>query len=332
MLLRHFKQFVRMYSASASPTDEVLFEVKNHVGIITLNRPKVLNSLNTNMVKAIYSQLKEWERKCSMVIVQGAGDKAFCAGGDVVFATSNKDAGKEFFRHEYKMNYLIGTYRIPYISLLDGVTMGGGVGISVHGKYRVATEKTIFAMPETTIGLFPDVGGSYFLPKLEGRLGLFCALSGYRLQGVDVVKAGVATHIVTSSEIPKLINKLVETDPDYIGELLSSFCRDVSKTRFSLDAYHHVISNCFGVGSVEEVIHELWRDGGEFAKSVAKEIQRQSPISLKITFKELAFGSRLGLKECLQMEYRLACAALDQKASHDFYEGENPSQVYIQRM
>lgn len=314
-----------MYSAAASPTDEVLFEVKNHVGIITLNRPRVLNSLNTNMVKAIYSQLKEWERKCSMVIVQGAGDKAFCAGGDVVFATSNKDAGKDFFRHEYKMNYLIGTYRIPYISLLDGVTMGGGVGISVHGPYRVATEKTLFAMPETTIGLFPDVGASYFLPRLkEGRLGLFCALSSYRLQGVDVVKAGVATHYVTSRDIPKLIEKLVETDPDYIGEFLTSFCLDVSERKFSLDAFYHVITNCFGVATVEEIIHELWRDNGEFAKSVATEIQRQSPMSLKITHKQLALGARLGFKECLQMEYRLACAALDKKVSHDFYEGEDP--------
>lgn len=323
MLLRHFKQFVRMYSASASPTDEVLFEMRNRVGIITLNRPKVLNSLNTNMVKAIYSQLKEWERKCTLVIVQGAGDKAFCAGGDVVFATSNKEAGKDFFRHEYKMNYLIGTYRIPYISLLDGVTMGGGVGISVHGPYRVATEKTLFAMPETTIGLFPDVGGSYFLPRLDGRLGLFCALSGYRLQGIDVVKAGVATHYVSSSDIPKLINKLVETDPDYIGEFLNSFALDLSKRRFTLDGFYTVITNCFGVESVEGILHELWKDGTEFAKSVAQEIQHQSPISLKITHKQLALGARLGLKECLQMEYRLACAALDKKVSHDFYEGEN---------
>lgn len=156
---------------------EVLFETLNNAGVITLNRPKALNSLNENMVNIILPQLQDWERSRSLVIVKGAGDKAFCAGGDVK-AAIDKERGPKFFHTEYNMNYLIGKYKIPYIAFIDGITMGGGLGISVHGRYRIATEKTVIAMPETKIGLFPDVGGSYFLPRLQVNLGLYLGLTG----------------------------------------------------------------------------------------------------------------------------------------------------------
>lgn len=293
----------------------------NNVGIITLNRPKVLNSLNEDMVRCIYAQLKEWERKCSFVIVKGSGDKAFCAGGDVVTATSDKEKGKSFFRNEYKMNYLIAMYKRPYISICDGITMGGGVGISVHGPYRIATEKTLFAMPETQIGLFPDVGGSYFLPRLNEKLGLFLGLSGYRLQGSDTVKAGIATHYIYSENVPKLIEKLLEVDPARIGEFLGTYSVDISQKSFSLQPYLHIINSCFYADTVEEICSLLWRDGSFWAKGVADVIMKQSPTSLKITKQELEIGARQNLRECLKTEFRLACAALDKKVTSDFYEG-----------
>lgn len=164
----------------SSQEQDVLFETLNNAGVITLNRPKALNSLNTSMVSKLLSQLQEWETKKTLVIVKGAGEKAFCAGGDVKLAI-DKVEGPRFFYTEYSVNYLIGKYKIPYIALMNGITMGGGLGLSVHGRYRIATEKTVIAMPETKIGLFPDVGGSFFLPRLQVNLGLYLGLTGEKL-------------------------------------------------------------------------------------------------------------------------------------------------------
>lgn len=164
----------RMMSSQES---DVLFETLNNAGIITLNRPKALNSLNYSMVSKLLPKLQEWEKSKHLVIIKGAGEKAFCAGGDIKAAIDTVE-GPQFFFTEYNVNYLIGKYKIPYIAFVDGITMGGGLGLSVHGRYRVATEKTMIAMPETKIGLFPDVGGSYFLPRLQVNLGLYLGLSG----------------------------------------------------------------------------------------------------------------------------------------------------------
>lgn len=159
---------------SSSP-DDVIFENVNNNGLLILNRPKALNSLNLSMIRKILPKLRSWENEKRVVVVKGAGEKAFCAGGDVrevvLDVKTGGTLGQHFFREEYTTNGLIGAYKIPYIALIDGIVMGGGVGMSVHGKYRIATERTLFAMPETKIGLFPDVGGTYFLSRLQGRLG-----------------------------------------------------------------------------------------------------------------------------------------------------------------
>lgn len=166
----------------SSSTDSVLFETINKAGIVTLNRPKALNALNLEMVNEMYPTLRKWETQKKLVIVKGTGEKAFCAGGDVRAVTEAAKAGEKlgenFFRAEYQINRLIGNYSIPYIAFIDGITMGGGLGISVHGQYRIATERTMIAMPETQIGLFPDVGGTFFLPRLAGNLGLYLGLTG----------------------------------------------------------------------------------------------------------------------------------------------------------
>uniref|UniRef100_A0A8C1VQF2 3-hydroxyisobutyryl-CoA hydrolase n=1 Tax=Cyprinus carpio TaxID=7962 RepID=A0A8C1VQF2_CYPCA len=201
---------------STKAGSEVLFEKVGNAGVITLNRPKALNALNLTMIRHIYPQLKKWDKdsETDLVIIKGAGDKAFCAGGDIRAITEAGKAGdsltQDLFREEYILNNTIGTYQKPYVALIDGITMGGGVGLSIHGRFRVATEKTLFAMPETGIGLFPDVGGGYFLPRLQGKLGLFLALTGFRLKGRDVQRVGLATHFVQSDKIVSLEKDLVD--------------------------------------------------------------------------------------------------------------------------
>lgn len=302
----------------------VLAEVINNKGVLTLNRPKALNSLNDAMVTIALEKLLEWEDKVQCVIVKGAGEKAFCAGGDVVAVTSGSPAnceyGKNFFKKEYTMDYTIGQYRKPYVALIDGITMGGGVGISVHGKYRIATEKTLFAMPETAIGLFPDVGGSYFLSRLEGKLGLYLALTGQRLKGKDVVKIGFGTHFVESKDIPKLFDALIKADGDVDG-VIKQHAQDISNHTFSLAPNMALINEAFSAPTVEEILKRLEKNGSDFSLATLKLLKKMSPISMKITKVELEKGAYMNLKECLQMEYRLAKCALESTSSPDFYEG-----------
>lgn len=183
-------------SLSKNSTEDVVFHRIDTKRVIVLNRPNALNALNLSMIHKIFPRMKKYEdseSSVNLILMKGEGGKAFCAGGDIraiVDAGKEKKSGKmdatltrEFFRDEYKLNFLIGTYTIPFVAFIDGITMGGGVGLSVHGMYRVATERTVFAMPETAIGLFPDVGGTYFLPRLAGKLGMYLALTGFRLKG-----------------------------------------------------------------------------------------------------------------------------------------------------
>ncbi|XP_015364922.1 PREDICTED: 3-hydroxyisobutyryl-CoA hydrolase, mitochondrial isoform X2 [Diuraphis noxia] len=311
---------------STACMDDVLFEVKNDVGIITLNRPKALNSLNTSMVLKIKPKLKEYESLVRMVIMQGAGGKAFCAGGDVKSITENGvgaksfEIGTNFFHNEYSMDSMIGKYKVPYVSLIDGITMGGGVGISVHGKYRVATEKTLFAMPETAIGLFCDVGGSHVLSRMDKHLGVLLGLTGCRLKGSDVVKAGIATHYVHSSKIDGLRAKLIEDVRDP-GIVLAENTDDMDGVEFSMAPLMEKIDSIFSHERVEDIVEALRTDGSEWAQGVLKSLSEVSPTGLKITRKEISKGKNLSLDECIKMEHRLAVRCIEAKYSTDFYEG-----------
>lgn len=306
--------------------DDVLFEVKNDVGLITLNRPKALNALNSSMIEKILPKLKEYESQVRMVIVQGAGGKAFCAGGDVKCITENGvgakslEIGTDFFKKEYSMNSLIGSYKIPYVSLIDGITMGGGVGISVHGKYRVATEKTLFSMPETLIGLFCDVGGSHILSRMERNLGVMLGLTGYRLKGSDVAKADIATHYVNSSKIEHLKAKLIEDVRDP-GIILEENTDNLADVKFSIEPFMEKIESIFSNEKVEAIVDALEKDNSEWAKGLLLTLKEVSPTSLKITRQEILNGKNLSLNECLMMEYRLAYRCVESKYSTDFYEG-----------
>ncbi|KAF6207725.1 hypothetical protein GE061_016173 [Apolygus lucorum] len=304
--------------------NEVLFDVKRKGGFMTLNRPKALNALNANMVGLITHKLCEWEKCLSFVVVKGTG-RAFCAGGDIVNVTKGgpqcTHEGEHFFKTEYALNYRISKLSIPYIAIIDGITMGGGVGLSVHGRYRIATENTLFAMPETQIGLFPDVGGSYFLSRL-GPLGMYLALTGHRLQGIDVAKAGVATHFIESSKLPEFLNDIENnaTD-DNCEEIINKHSKCLKSHDFSLSTKMGLINSAFSLATLEEMLEELKHDGSEWSLNTVKSLNKMSPTSLKISVRELREGKNKSLKECLQMEYRLAVAALKAKVSNDFYEG-----------
>ncbi|XP_075144629.1 3-hydroxyisobutyryl-CoA hydrolase isoform X2 [Haematobia irritans] len=307
-------QAIRKMSTSVLATES------SDKGMIILNRPKALNAINLEMVRKIFKHLKKCEKTKSLMIIKGTGEKAFCAGGDVraVVEAGPTEESKSFFREEYTTNALIGNYKIPYIALIDGITMGGGVGLSVHGKYRVATERTLFAMPETAIGLFPDVGGSFFLPRLQGKLGLYLGLTGYRLKGEDVLKAGIATHYCESSKLSDLESALLNCpDADEVPDILSKFNMPSAKP-FVLQPQLDQINNCFSGESVEEIIENLKKDGSEWATKTIQTMTKMSPTSLKVTFRQLELGSKLSLPQCLKMEYRLVVRHLE---NSDFKEG-----------
>ncbi|XP_017054900.1 3-hydroxyisobutyryl-CoA hydrolase, mitochondrial isoform X2 [Drosophila ficusphila] len=307
------------YSARQSSSSVLATESSNK-GMIILNRPKALNAINLEMVRKIYKHLKKCEKSKSLVIIKGTGEKAFCAGGDVraLVEAGPTDESKSFFREEYSTNALIGNYKIPYIAIIDGITMGGGVGLSVHGKYRVATDRTMFAMPETAIGLFPDVGGSYFLPRLQGKLGLYLGLTGYRLRGGDVFYSGIATHYCESSKIPDLETALLNCpDADDVPELLQKF-HSKPEAPFSLQPVLEQINKNFSADSVEGILENLQNDGSEWAKKTLETLCKVSPTSMKVTFRQLELGSQLSLAQCLIMEYRLAVRHLERS---DFKEG-----------
>ncbi|XP_069589896.1 3-hydroxyisobutyryl-CoA hydrolase, mitochondrial isoform X2 [Ranitomeya imitator] len=319
-------------SGHRASDSEVLLAKHGCSGVITLNRPKALNALNLNMTRLIYHQIKLWEEdpETFLVIMKGAGGKAFCAGGDIVAITEAGKTGgslaQDFFKEEYILNNAIGTCKKPYVALIDGITMGGGVGLSVHGHFRVASEKTLFAMPETAIGLFPDVGGGYFLPRLPGKIGLYIALTGFRLKGRDVQKAGIATHFIHSQKIPSLEKDLLtlkSPSKEDITDVLDAYHKQSKASKddddpFILAEHLDKINSLFSGNSVEEIIENLKQDESPFALQQLKTLSKMSPTSLKVTFRQLKNGSSLTLQEVLTMEYRLSQASM---RGHDFYEG-----------
>lgn len=314
----------------AGSNADVLLQKLGCTGVITMNRPKALNALSLPMIRLIYPQLKTWEQdpETALVIIKGTGGKAFCAGGDILAISDAGQSGdrlaQDFFREEYILNYAIGTFSKPYVALIDGITMGGGVGLSVHGHFRVATERTLFAMPETAVGLFPDVGGGYFLPRLEGKLGLYLALTGFRLKGRDVHEAGVATHFVDSEKLPNLEKDLISLkapSKETVSDLLNTYHKKSESGKekpFVLAEHLDKINRLFDSTSVERIVHNLKQDGSSFALQQIETLKKMSPTSMKITFRQLKEGATMSLKDTFTMEYRLSQACM---RGHDFFEG-----------
>jgi enoyl-CoA hydratase len=304
----------------------ILFERKGVAGHVTLNRPHALNAVSHAMVRALAQQLGEWETDPTVtrVIVTARGGRAFSAGGDLrdlydLGRTGRYEEALGFFRDEYRLNSRIKHYRKPYVSLIDGIVMGGGAGISIHGSHRVAGDKFVFGMPEVGIGFFPDIGATWFLPRLPGRLGTHCALTGERLNAADATIAGVATHRVMSSRFPELIDALCSDVP--VDAVLGAFSESVSNAAIAAQS---TIDRLFNHGRVEDVLAALdsaaatgGMDAG-FASKMAPLIRAKSPTSLKIALAQMRLGPALHFNECMRTEFRIVSRIMRGK---DFYEG-----------
>jgi enoyl-CoA hydratase len=299
---------------------EIIFEKRGAIGFITLNRPKALNALTHAMCLSMKVQLDAWRTddavKC--VVVQGEGERAFCAGGDVRALYESGKAGTpyifDFYRDEYILNAAIKHYSKPYIALLRGIVMGGGVGVSVHGSHRIADESMLFAMPETGIGLFPDVGGSFFLPRLPGELGMYLGLTGARLKTADALYAGVATHFVPAAKHEALIAALESGTPaDAVLRELSENPRSAT-----LSELRAVIDRIFSGSSIEAILSALDAEGTDWARETAKTIRTKSPTATKLAYRQIREGKNLSLDDCMRMEFRMVNRVI---AGHEFYEG-----------
>ncbi|MEQ8327856.1 enoyl-CoA hydratase/isomerase family protein [Parvibaculum sp.] len=299
---------------------EVLFEKRGAAGVITLNRPKALNALTLGMVRLIHPKLREWAEDASVecVIVEGAGEKAFCAGGDIRalydWGQTGDKTAIDFWREEYQLNTFIKRYPKPYVALMDGINMGGGVGLSVHGSHRVATERLTFAMPETGIGLFPDVGGTYFLPRAPGETGMYLALTGARLKAADAIYVGIADAYVPSERLETLKDRLAGGMP--VREALAEVAEEEGPA--PLASMQAEIGAHFSGGAVSDILSSLRADGSEWAEKTADTIETKSPISTLVAYRQVREGAALGFEDCMRLEFRLINRFA---AGHDFYEG-----------
>ncbi|MFO1025194.1 MAG: enoyl-CoA hydratase/isomerase family protein [Acetobacteraceae bacterium] len=289
------------------------------VGRILMNRPKALNALTLDMIRTCDSILHEWkdDPHVHAVVIEGAGERAFCAGGDIIAlreaqVSGNREAADAFFTEEYALNLLIATYPKPYIALIDGICMGGGIGMSVHGPYRVATEHAGFGMPETAIGFFPDIGATFLLPRLRGHLGGYLGLTGLRLTGADAVHAGLATHFVPRVRLPALSAALAKDGPSVLADFAETL------PPFSLADHLDAIERCFTAETVPDIIAHLEREDADWAKAALKALRTVSPSALYWTLQALRNGANMNLPEALDAEFRLTKTTM---AHPDFAEG-----------
>ena len=310
---------------------EILFEIKDGLGVITLDRPKALNALTHGMILELERVIPDWEKNPAVkaVVLRGAGDRAFCAGGDVTnLYRESKNPGsgtlrRDFFYDEYIVNRRIYRYAKPWISLIDGIDMGGGVGLSVHGSHSVASEKFLFAMPETTIGLFPDVGGGYFLSRLPGALGTFLALTSHRLKVADAVWAGIVDAHVPSAGMNELQAALGAADlagPDAnrtVDAVIAKFAADPGRP--TLPAMMPDIDRCFSAESVAEIEAKLRQHGGEWASKQLAALLKLSPLAMAITLEQLRRCANRSFEDSMTIEYRMSQACM--RPDHDFFEG-----------
>lgn len=302
---------------------DVLVAIKGSVGHLTLNRPNVINSLTLDMVRTIDAALTEWESNDQImtVLLDGAGERGFCAGGDIRSlydaARTGDPSARVFWREEYYLNARIARYPKPIVAIMDGIVMGGGVGLAGHASHRVATERLKTAMPEVGIGFAPDVGATYLLPRAPGELGTHLALTGDRLGAADALFSGFSDYRVDSSLLPTMVEHLRDADVDIVlGEL--QVPPDAAEPG-RLEAASEWINACYGASTVEEILERLRARPEPEAATAAEAIESKSPTALKVALRALRTGRELPtLEACLDQEYRVSCAFLD---SPDFVEG-----------
>lgn len=302
---------------------DILSRVESDIGWITLNRPQALNALNASMASHLAEVLKKWEHTPSVkaIVVEGVGNKAFCSGGDLRALYAAKMGGdlqacKDFFRIEYALNAQIYQYTTPYVALLDGIAMGGGMGISITGSHRIVTERALLAMPETGIGLFPDAGGTTFLNQAPGVIGLFLGLTGTRMKAEDALWAGFATHFMPSSQLPLFKMDLLKGMS--LEKALSTHSQSPPKAGF-LEHHQDLVEKHFKQRCLQDIFDSLHNDPSPFACNMYNVLCSKSPTSLAVTFRQLKdMGSHLSFAERMEMELNLSYHFVE---GHDFMEG-----------
>jgi enoyl-CoA hydratase len=308
-------------------TGDILFERRGAAGLITLNRPQALNAVSHAMVLALRAQLDAWahDPAITRVVITAAGERAFSAGGDIralydLGKAGRHDEALQFWRDEYPLNAAIKNFRKPYVALIDGIVMGGGVGVSVHGSHRVAGDRYTFAMPEVGIGFFPDVGATWFLPRMPGELGTYCALTGERFGIADALAAGIATHRIPSARFGALLDGLTGTVS--VDALLSAFSEAPGEGH--LMAKRSAIDRLFAGGRVEDILAALDSEASsrsadaEWAGKTAAVLRTKSPLSLKLALMQVRRGKDWDFAACMRAEFRIVSRII---RGHDFYEG-----------
>ncbi len=303
--------------------DDVRFELRGRAGVITLDRPKALNALTLPMVRAMAAQLTDWavDPEVAHVVLTSASEKAFCAGGDIRRIHDMGRAGEpgltDFFHDEYRLNTQIHRFPKPFTSLIDGICMGGGVGLSAHAPYRVGSEKTLFAMPEVSIGFFPDVGGTHMLSRMPGETGAFLAMTGGRLKWADCLHVGFLSHTVESARMAELLAALcVAEHPEPV---LDAFHRDPGLA--PLAARRPAIDRLFAGDDPRAILARLAAEegeDGEWARTLAAEIATKSPTSVAIALRQVRIGGSLSFEDGMRTEFRIVSKIL---TGNDFYEG-----------
>jgi enoyl-CoA hydratase len=309
-----------------SDDPEILFDRRGAAGVVTLNRPKALNAVTHGMVQRLHAQLDAWRDDASVtrVVVTGAGDRAFSAGGDLRGIYEAARAGRQqeslaFWRDEYRLNAAIKLYPKPYVALIDGIVMGGGAGVSVHGSHRVAGDRFTFAMPEVGIGFFPDIGATWFLPRCPGAFGTYLALTGERLGAAEAVAAGIATHHVASDRFGDLLDALCGAAP--VDALIGAFAAPAGEGPFV--PHRAAIDRIFAAPRVEDIVAALEAgasgdEEAQWAKAVAAAIGGKAPRSLKLALAQMRRGRDWTFVDCMRAEWRIVSRVA---YGEDFYEG-----------
>ncbi len=305
---------------------EALIRIEGRAGRITLNRPKALNALTLGMVRDIWSALTAWtsDPKVALVLLDGAGDRALCAGGDVLSLYESRAKGSElartFWREEYRLNALIHRYPKPFVAIQDGIVMGGGIGLSSHAQYRIVTERSMLAMPETGIGLIPDVGGTWLLAHSPGALGIYLGLTGARMTGSDAIQVGFSGTYAASGALPVMKQRLIDAAGGPVDEIIEALADEYPVPTSPLMAHQPQIDRIFAQPTVEGIVRELNTTTAAWAQQARQDLLQKSPLALKATLAAIRQARHLpSLEAALNVEYRL-CTRL-------FEGGEFPEGV-----
>ena len=312
-------------SSPAVSEPEVLFRVEGRAGRITLNRPQALNALTLGMVRDIWTALLSWKAdpKVALVLLDGTGDRALCAGGDVLSLYESRGKGSElartFWREEYRLNALIHRYPKPFVAIQDGIVMGGGIGLSSHAQYRIVTERSMLAMPETGIGLIPDVGGTWLLSHASGALGIYLGLTGARMNASDAIQTGFSSTYAPSSSLASLKKQLIEPSPSSVDEIIEAISDEHAVPTSPLMARQPEIDRLFASPTVEGIMRDLNTTTADWVQKTRAELLQKSPLALKATLAAIRQARHLpSLEAALNVEYRL-CTRLFERG--EFPEG-----------